>query len=64
MQSVHGLQELETVQEASVSHEDGKAVLQLNAPSMFDAWNELPKIMEAIDSLGFSAQPCLGDKEE
>lgn len=52
------------MKKADVSHEDGKAILQVDAPSMFDAWNELPKIMETIDSLGFTAEPCLGDREE
>ena len=57
------MQELEDVKEAEVSHQDGKAVLQVSAPSFFDAWNQLPRIMDTIDSLGFKAQPCLGDAD-
>ena len=57
-------QELGVVKEADISHETGKALLQVDAPSLFDAWNELPKIMETVDSLGYTAHPCLGDQEE
>lgn len=63
-QPLLSLQELGNVKEAVVSHETGKAILQVDAPSLFDAWNQLPQILETIDALGFTSHPCLGDAEE
>ena len=61
---MQALQELNIVKEADVSHQDGKAMLQLKAPTFIDAWKQLPEILDAINSLGFKAQPCLGDQED
>lgn len=58
------LTKLDTVKEASVSHETGLATLQVNAPSLFDAWNELPEIVDTVNSLGFEAELFLEDAVE
>jgi len=55
---------MEGVMEARVSHESGIATLQVDAPSLFDAWNQLPKLLEAVDALGFKAEPYLEDAWE
>jgi copper chaperone CopZ len=50
---------MEGVMDARVSHESGIATIQVDAANLLDAWNLLPKLVEAVDALGFKAEPYL-----
>ncbi len=53
------MQEMEGVKDARVSHESGMATIQVDAANLLDAWNQVPKLVEAVNALGFKADPYL-----
>ena len=51
------MQGMDNVDTAEVSHKTGIATLQVNATDLFDAFHQLPLLVEAVNSLGFQAEP-------
>ena len=56
------LQGLDNVKDAAVSHETGIANLKVDAENCFDAWNQLPHIVDTLTSLGFEAEPYFSEE--
>lgn len=58
------MQGLDIIKEVAVSHQDGRAILQADASSFSEARNQLPGIMDTVDSLGFKVRPCAEDQQQ
>jgi copper chaperone CopZ len=52
------------VHKVTVHFESGLATIELQAPSQIDAFNQLPKLMEAVAAAGFEAEPYFGPADE
>ena len=57
-------QEAREVKQADVSLESGIAKVELQAPSYFDAWNQLLSLVNVVTELGFEAEPHFLEPEE
>lgn len=55
---------LQKVRYVEVSLDSGIAKVQVDAPSYFDAWNQLPQLVDTVTSLGFEAEPHFSTADE
>lgn len=53
----HFLQNLANVKKVTVSLEQKKATVEVAAPSLLDAVNQLPQLLDSVRGLGFEAEP-------